>query len=63
MSDPHKGRDAFTSRLAAARAADEALDVKSPRASLNGQISMADEDSSSWNNYDRYFKFSSIARS
>jgi hypothetical protein len=50
----------FVERLAAARAADEELGIKNPRTFLNGQISVADENMSAWNNYDRYFKFSSI---
>jgi hypothetical protein len=57
------GPQLFSTRLAAAREADEVLNIKSPKAALNGQISAADEELSAWNNYDRYFKFGSIARS
>jgi len=57
------GPQSFSTRLAAAREADEVLNIKSPKAALNGQISAADEELSAWNNYDRYFKFGSIARS
>ena len=56
------GPQSFSDRLAAARAADEVLNIKSSKAALNGQVSSADEELSAWNNYDRYFKFASIAR-
>lgn len=62
MNNPRE-QQSFSSRLAAARAADEALNIKSPKAALNGQISSANDELSTWNNYDRYFKFASIARS
>jgi hypothetical protein len=59
-----KSRDqqTFPARLAGARAAEESLKIKSPKAALNGQISSGDEDMSSWDNYDRYFKFGSISK-